>query len=87
MILKIYAVRDVKSGYGSLLLEQNDAVAMRNFYNAFVDPKSVLHNNRKDFDLLRIGEFDNETGQIIVQEVKDVVAEGINYGVGDLNEV
>lgn len=87
MIYNIYAVRDSKSGYGSLLLEQNDAVAMRNFYNAFVDTKSVLHNNRKDFDLVRLGDFDNETGKINVLDVRSVVAEGINYGVGDQNEV
>lgn len=77
MIYGMYAIRDTKAGFGQPIIEANNAVAMRNFYNAFVDKNSVLFNNKKDFDLFKIGEYDSELG-LVTGLVHELIAEGVN---------
>lgn len=67
MILGVYAMRDVHTGYMTPTVDQNDAVAMRNFSHA-VQSGGVLRTHAGDFVLCRLGSFDSISGIISSQE-------------------
>lgn len=64
MVLGVYAIRDVKVGFLTPTVEQNERVAIRNFSHAVVNSQSVLSSYAKDFALYRLGTYDNDTGVI-----------------------
>ena len=76
-MVKIYSVRDQYTGYGQPFTHQNDACAIRDFRLAVSRKDSVLFSSAKDYDLMRIGQFDDETGTII-PETPVIVASGIS---------
>lgn len=78
MIMGVYCIRDIKSGYMSPTIEQNDACAVRNFVHAMSNVQSLLHTHPKDFDLVYIGQFDSETGEITGLQ-HEIVYEGSSY--------
>lgn len=64
MILNVYSIRDALSGFMTPVLEQNDAIAMRNFRMACSsrpDP-SLMSWRPSDFSLYRIATFDSDKG-------------------------
>lgn len=70
-------------------LERNDAVACRGFINALSsisgDRSNVLLTNPEDFDLVRIGEFDTITGEVVNDyQVLMSGLQALNYG--EVNE-
>lgn len=65
MIYKIYSVKDRLAGYGVIVLQDNDAVAMRAFENGCSDPSSTWSTHPSDFDLYYIGDFDTHSGEIL----------------------
>lgn len=70
MIYKIYSVKDRLAGYGVIVLQDNDAVAMRAFQNGCSDPSSTWSTHPNDFSLYCLGEFDTHSGDIISYEPK-----------------
>lgn len=62
MIKKLYSILDVNLGFGMPLVQDNDAVAMRNFENACSDKSSVFSTHSSDFSLWLVGTFDTDTG-------------------------
>lgn len=62
MVKNLYSILDVNVGFGMPLVQDNDAVAMRNFENACVDESSVFHTHSADFSLFCVGTFDTDTG-------------------------
>ncbi len=76
-MVKIYSVRDQFTGYGQLFTHQNDACAIRDFRLAVSRKDSVLFSSAKDYDLMRVGQFDEETGAII-PESPVIVASGLS---------
>lgn len=62
MRLGVYCIRDIKAGWLTPNVDQNDATASRNFVHAMKNVNSILYTHPKDFDLFKIGEFDTETG-------------------------
>lgn len=64
MKLGIYSMRDQLSGFMTPTFELNDQIAIRNFSYAIKKPDTLLFASAKDFDLLKIGEFDTETGEL-----------------------
>lgn len=84
-MVKIYAVRDQYTGYGQPFSCQSDAVAMRDFSIAVGNVDSLMHASPKDFDLLRLGDFDPETGIITPEVVPVLVASGISVYKEDVN--
>lgn len=67
----ITSVRDiVADNYLGLQLCGNDKVAVRGFIDAVSDiaqsDESLLVKHPEDFELWKLGEFDQETGEIIV---------------------
>lgn len=64
MILKVYAIRDEKTGYLTPTVDQNDAAAMRSFSHACKSVQSLFYTHPADYTLMRIGEYDSDTGLI-----------------------
>lgn len=64
MKFNVYCMRDQITGYQTPTFELNDAAAIRNFSYAIKQPNTLLFASAKDFDLMKIGEFDTETGII-----------------------
>lgn len=64
MIYKIYCVHDVNVGYNAPVIQENDAVAMRNFENVCSDKSSVWYTHCADFSLVCIGTFNSDTAEI-----------------------
>ncbi len=75
MLFGLYSIRDVKSGFMTPVVEENDAVALRNFSHAVQNSDSVLFTHFKDFALYKVGMFDNETGELIPLDLVQLVGE------------
>lgn len=75
MNLNIYSVRDLKASFGDVMMDVNDAVAMRNFQVACSRENTPLHVKGSDFELYRVGSFDTETG-VITPEDKTLICVG-----------
>lgn len=75
----MYQIRDVVAAclVGPILLERNDAPAVRMFYAAFEDAKSALSANPKDYELMALGEYDDEVG--VIETCFDRIASGVDY--------
>lgn len=76
---RMYQLRDVVAGclVGPIILERNDAPAVRSFYMAFEDPKSTLSAAPQDYELLCLGEYDDEVG--VTEPGISVVATGHDW--------
>ena len=76
MMLNAYSIRDVRSGFLTPTVEQNDYIAARNFANAIMESKGVLFTHASDFQLFRIGEFDSDKGVLIPAQLHELVSDG-----------
>lgn len=79
MIFGVYSIRDALSGFMTPVLEQNDAVAMRNFRMAtdrMSRSDSVMTFRPTDFALYRIAQFDSVTGLLTPIQPPDLVCHG-----------
>lgn len=74
MILRMYAMRDRLTGYMAPTVEQNDAVAIRNFRHALVTTNSILRSSPADFELCFISEYDSETGIVYPVQVTPIIS-------------
>lgn len=78
MIYGVYSIRDVKTGFMSPTIEQNDDAAARNFYHAVANSDGILFTYASDFSLYRIANFDSDTGVMDPGIPPLLVAEGAN---------
>lgn len=65
--MNIYCTYDkVSQTYANPWFQPNDIAAMRALRMEVnrADPQNVLYHNAKDFNLMRIGDYNPETGQI-----------------------
>lgn len=79
MIFGVYSIRDDLSGFMTPVLEQNDAVAMRNFRMAtdqMARQQTVMTFRPTDYALYRIAQFDQESGLITPVTPPDLVCRG-----------
>lgn len=75
----LYVVRDAAAGhYLAIFMAVNNEVATRQFANAFLDHTGIMANNPADFDLYRIGNYDQLTGEVKPED-RIVVARGTDY--------
>lgn len=75
MIVNVYSVRDLINGYGQPFTASNDAAATRDFKLAISRKDSILFVSCEDFDLMRIGEFDDELG-VLCPCAPTIIAKG-----------
>lgn len=65
MLSNIYALYDLKAlNYSNPFYAVNDALALRMTIDAASSPDTLLNLHPADFQLFRIGEYDNESGCI-----------------------
>lgn len=87
MILSVYSVRDRLVGFLTPVLEQNDAIAMRNFSMA-CDKSShdstLMTWKPSDYSLYRIASFDSDSGLISPVSPPELVCSGDSFR-GDSN--
>lgn len=63
MIKNVYAMRDRLNGFLAPMLDVDDNNAMRNF-DVGCRNNGVIWFNSQDFSLYKIGEFDDESGEL-----------------------
>lgn len=85
MILGIYSIQDVKTAYMGLTVGVSDDDAMRNFSFA-VNSNPMWSVNRSDFRLVRLGEWDQETGIIKALSAPKVLLDAASLRGGDVND-
>lgn len=78
MIYGVYSIRDVKTGFMTPTVDQNDDSAARNFYHAVANSDGILFTYASDFALYHIGNFDSDTGIIDPAIPSVLIAEGSN---------
>ncbi|UPW40973.1 nonstructural protein [Sigmofec virus UA08Rod_5899] len=76
MMYGVFSVRDVKTGFMTPTIDQNDDSAARNFYHAVVSTDGILQTYASDFSLYRIADFDSDTGRMIPFDIPEMIAEG-----------
>lgn len=64
MTKRLYAIRDKLTGFFPPLVEDNDAVAMRNFERALLKENTDTPGMADDFSLWLVGYFRTEDGCI-----------------------
>lgn len=68
----LYALKDVKSGFMSILIFKNDELAKRAYENMLCDKTpNIVTMNPEDFELWCLGSYDHDSG-IIKSEVRFV---------------
>lgn len=75
----VYVVRDVKSTFMTPTVDSNDQTAIRNFAHAVMTSDSVISSHKQDFELYKVGVYDNETGFIEKLDVRELLAEGSDF--------
>ncbi len=77
MKMKMYSIRDVKSGFLSPTLEMADEIAIRNFEHAFMvcDSGSLFFTHSADYSLYCIAEFETDTGVVTPLVVPELICD------------
>lgn len=78
MIKSIYCIRDAKVGFLTPIVDENDASALRNFSYGVNKADNVMGFAPGDFQLYKIGSFDDETGKIVSSELLELIADGLS---------
>lgn len=64
-IYKVFSILDTKAGvFSTPFFQVNDAVAVRSFKDAVNDPTHTFYRNAEDYELHRLGDFDDSTGLV-----------------------
>lgn len=64
MILGLYAVKDTKTVFWKPFTHHNDLSAQREFSNLVNSGNELVVSNVADFELWKLGEYDDVTGEI-----------------------
>lgn len=77
----VYAVRDIKAGFGAPEVSLNEGTMVRTFSQRINQEGSVLAFAPKDYSLFRIGDYDTDSGKFD-PVLPEFVIEGVDvYGV------
>lgn len=76
MIYGIYAIKDEKVGFLQLMQDNNDYTAIRNFKFAINRPESLYSANKSDFKLYKFGNFDSDTGEMVLLPSMQLIIDG-----------
>lgn len=60
----IYSIRDSKTGFMTPVPEVSDETAIRNFSHTVVNSPNVLSTFVQDFDLYKIADFEDSSGEM-----------------------
>lgn len=62
MIYGLYSIKDAKTGFMAPVLEQSDAVALRNFSSAVNQSESIIRQYPNDFAFYKVANLDTDSG-------------------------
>ena len=82
MVLRLYSVFDEKaSSFGSPFYLETDGMALRLFSDQVTDSShpSLLNQHPEDFKLYCIGQFDNDSGEVIKESQPRFLANGSDF--------
>lgn len=80
MILEVYSIRDAKAEYfNTPFFQKTKGEAIRNFSNAVNDEKTQLNQHPEDFDLWKIGQWDDQKGQIVSLSTPEHVVKAVDF--------
>lgn len=82
MIVNVYGIRDIHTGFMSPQTDMNDETAKRNFAMAVNSNPGVLGFRPADFDLYYLGQFDTSSGMLTAVTPIEFVVNGASV-VGD----
>lgn len=68
MKVGLYSIRDVRTGFLNITTEMNDQSAIRNFDHASRDERSLFYSHGADYSLYKLGSFDTDTGEIVLEK-------------------
>lgn len=75
--MNIYAIYDEKAqAYNNPFVMNHDGQAARAFEDEAAQPDSMINKHPEDYRLYRIGEYHQETGKIIPEDVPKFVCDG-----------
>lgn len=81
MVFGVYSIKDDCSTFLNPTCSISDASAIREFKVTLDDAKNqIMHFNKGDFSLYRIGDFDSETGLLISYVAPKVLYRGSEKG-------
>lgn len=81
MIVKLYAIRDKKSEFGTPVPIRDDNGAKR-WFDHEIKTNEFMNTYANDFELYHIGQMDTEKGRVIGNELPELIITGeeVNYG-------
>ena len=65
----LYAIKDVKTAFWKPFVHHNDLSAQREFANLVNSGNELVASNVEDFELWKLGEYDDTTGAIVSKPV------------------
>lgn len=72
MLKNVYAVKDELTGYLNIMLFQSKEEAIRSFKIMVNDETCIFNLAAEDYSLYEVGMFDEQTGEIFSQPIKQV---------------
>lgn len=64
--MKLFSIRDIKAeGFNTPFCQMTFGLAERAFKEAANDPQSQIAKNKEDFSLYHVGEFNQQTGELV----------------------
>ena len=83
MTLKLYAMKDKKTGFLTPQVDSNHASAKRNFQLMLATARgdSIMAFAPEDFELYYLGEFENTTGIITQPTIPEFLMDGSSLEV------
>ena len=76
MKFNMYAIQDIKTGFMTPTLDQNDLAAARNFNSALMQGNGLFGTHPEDFRLFKIATFESDSGVVTPEEPMVLIAEG-----------
>lgn len=85
MKYNMYVIRDVKTGFLTPTLDQNDDSAKRNFAYACNNAESLMYFAPNDYAIYCIGQYESDTAEIIT-EIPRIICQATDVIRKETNE-
>lgn len=78
MIYPVFCIRDIKTGFMSPTIDQNDLSAKRNFAYAINNSNQLMNYSPSDFQFYKIGNFDSQKGVLEPVSPIELICDGVD---------
>lgn len=78
--MQVYSILDLKAGaFCTPFFLTNDNLARRAFGDAVLDSSTGVNKHPEDYNLYRIGEFDDNSGELIKIKCPEFLAKAVDF--------